>query len=168
MKFSTEKLILRTLTENDAQSIFEIRSNTEINRFVHRVPPKNSLEALAFILNLKRKTENNEILFFGISTKNSSKLMGTICLWNFSEDSKTAELGYELLPEYHRKGMMTEAVHFILNYGFQELNLEKIDAFTNRNNLNSIKLLEKSKFIFNKNRCDEKYPENLIFEVKLM
>ncbi|MGA9212756.1 GNAT family N-acetyltransferase [Kaistella sp.] len=165
MKFSTERLILRTITENDTKDILNVRSNPEINRFLHRIPPKDSLEALEFILNIKRKTVNNEILFRGIYFPISSKLIGTICLWKFSEDRKTAELGYELLPEYHGKGIMSEAVNFILNYGFNKLNLEKIEAFTNKNNLNSIKLLQKSNFILNKNRKDEKYPENLIFEL---
>lgn len=101
----------------------------------------------------------------GITLKSEPKLLGTICLWNFSQDRKTAELGYELLPEYHGKGMMTEAVNCLLNYGFTDLNLKKIEAFTNEKNLNSIKLLQKSKFVLNENRRDEKFPENIIFEL---
>ena len=60
---------------------------------------------------------------------------------------------------------MSEAVNCILNYGFENLNLKMIVAFTNKNNSNSIKLLQKSNFILNENRRDEKYPENLIFEL---
>ena len=163
MKFFTERLILRTLTEQDSQDIFEIRSNPEINKFLQRDPPKNSFEALEFILNIKRNSANNEIVFWGISLQNNPKLIGTICLWKFSEDRKTAELGYELLPEYQGKGMMSEAVNFVLNYGFKDLNLGRIEAFTNRNNSDSIKLLQNLKFIFDKDRRDEKFPENLIF-----
>lgn len=165
MKFSTERLILRTITEYDAIEILNIRSNVEINQFLHRNPPKNSFEALEFILNIKRKSANNEIVFLGIALQHHPKLLGTICLWNFSEDRTVAELGYELLAEYHGKGIMSEAVNCILNYGFKVLNLKKIEAFTHKNNLNSIKLLQKSKFALNENRRDEKYPENLIFEL---
>ncbi|QOW11722.1 GNAT family N-acetyltransferase [Kaistella flava (ex Peng et al. 2021)] len=165
MKFSTERLILRTITEYDASEILNIRSNVEINQFLHRNPPKNSFEALEFILNIKRKSANNEIVLFGITFQNHSKLVGTICLWKFSEDRTVAELGFELLPDYHGKGVMSEAVNCILNYGFKNLNLEKIEACTNKNNSNSINLLQKSKFILNENRRDEKFPENLIFEL---
>lgn len=165
MKFFTERLILRTLTEQDSQDIFEIRSNPEINKFLQRNPPKNSFEALEFILNIKRNSANNEIVFWGISLQNNIKLIGTICLWKFSEDRKTAELGYELLPEYQGKGMMSEAVNFVLNYGLKDLDLHKIEAFTNKNNFDSIKLLQSLKFVLNQNRHDEKYPENLIFEL---
>lgn len=165
MRFSTQRLVLRSITEHDAAEILGIRSNAEINQFLHRNPPKNSYEALDFILSIKKKIINKEILFLGIASQNHPQLLGTICLWKFSEDRTTAELGYELLPAYHGKGIMSEAVQFILNYGFKNLDLKKIDSFTNKNNLNSIKLLEKSKFILNENRTDEKFPENLIFEL---
>lgn len=101
----------------------------------------------------------------GISPQDNPKLIGTICLWKYSEDGKKAELGYELLPEFHGKGIMSEAVRFVLNYGFQALNFSRIEAFTNRNNSSSIKLLQKFNFILNENRRDEKFPENLIFEL---
>lgn len=120
MKFLTERLVLRSINEYDAAEIFEIRSNPEINQFLHRNPPKNSFDGLEFILGIKKKTINKEILFLGITLQNQPKLIGTICLWNFSKKRDVAELGYELLPEYHGKGIMSEAVNFMLNYGFED------------------------------------------------
>ena len=165
MRFLTDRLILRTLTEFDSFEVLGIRSHPVINQFLHRDSPRNTFEALDFILNIQRKSANGEIFFLGIALQNKPELIGTICLWNFSGDRKTAELGYELLPEYHGKGIMSEAVTFILNFGFEDLNLSKIEAFTNKNNLNSIQLLQKFNFTLNVNRKDEKYPENLIFEL---
>ena len=165
MRFLTDRLILRTLTEFDSYEVLGIRSHPVINQFLHRDSPQNTFEALDFILNIQRKSANGEIFFLGIALQNKPELIGTICLWNFSGDRKTAELGYELLPEYHGKGIMSEAVTFILNYGFEDLNVSKIEAFTNKNNLNSIQLLQKFNFTLNVNRKDEKYPENLIFEL---
>lgn len=165
MRFLTDRLILRTLTEFDSYEVLGIRSHPVINQFLHRDSPKNTFEALDFILNIQRKSANGEIFFLGIALQNKPELIGTICLWNFSGDRKTAELGYELLPEYHGKGIMSEAVTFILNYGFEDLKASKIEAFTNKNNLNSIQLLQKFNFTLNVNRKDEKYPENLIFEL---
>ena len=165
MRFLTDRLILRTLTEFDSYEVLGIRSHPVINQFLHRDSPRNTFEALDFILNIQRKSANGEIFFLGIALQNKPELIGTICLWNFSGDRKTAELGYELLPEYHGKGIMSEAVTFILNYGFEDLKASKIEAFTNKNNLNSIQLLQKFNFTLNVNRKDEKYPENLIFEL---
>lgn len=167
MIIATEKLLLRPITEYDSQNIFEIRSDIEINRFVNRNSPKNSFEALDFILNIKKKEANKEILFFGISEKENPKLIGTVCLWKFSADRKKAELGYELLPQFHGKGIMSEAVDAILSFGFNILKLNQIDAFTNGKNVNSQKLLTKKGFILNSNRKDENNKENFIFELSL-
>lgn len=161
----TGHLFLRTINEGDAHDILKIRSNAAINQFLQRDPPKNTFEALEFILNIKRKSAKGDIIFFGICLKNNPVIIGTICIWKFSADRKSAELGYELLPEFHRKGIMFEAIKLMVNYGFTNLNLRIIEAFTNKNNDASINLLQKCNFILNKNRSDLKFPENLIFEL---
>ena len=61
-------------------------------------------------------------------------MIGSICLWNFSEDRKVAEIGYDLDPKYQRKGIMTESINAVLNFGFRKLSLEKIEAFTQKQN----------------------------------
>ena len=73
--------------------------------------------------------------------------------------------GYELRPQYQAKGIMSEAVKFMIDHAFKDLDLTKIEAFTNKNNFNSIKLLRKFNFILNENRADEKFSENIIFEL---
>lgn len=70
-----------------------------------------------------------------------------------------------MLPEFHGKGYMFEAVKAILEYGFNDLKLEKIEAFTHKNNFKSIQLLEKSSFVLNERRKDEEVEDNIIFEL---
>ena len=98
--------------------------------------------------------------------KDQSNIIGTICLWNFSEDRKVAEVGYELLPDYHRRGIMSETLGAVLNYGFNELNLQEIVAITNKHNENSIGLLLKHHFILEEGKEDEGFPDNIIFSLK--
>ncbi|MBC7556021.1 MAG: GNAT family N-acetyltransferase [Chryseobacterium sp.] len=165
MNFKTKRLVLRSITENDAQDILEIRSNEIVDKFIKRKKPESLKDALDFIHSINEKTENNQMLFFGISEKNKDKMIGSVCLWKFSEDFKKAELGYELLPQFHNLGLMSEAVEFLIDYGFNVVKLNKIEAFTERNNENSIKLLSKFNFIKNENRVDESKSENVIFEL---
>ena len=165
MNFETKRLILRSIIVSDAQDILKIRSNDIVDLFIKRVKPKTIEDALGFINLINTKTENNEMLFFGISEKTNDQLIGSICLWKFSENHSKAELGYELLPQFHNLGLMSEAVKFIIGYGFNVLKLNKIEAFTERNNENSIKLLTKFNFIKNENRVDESKSENVIFEL---
>lgn len=166
MKLETERLVLKSINENHAEDILKIRSNAEINKFLKRIPPQTNYEALSFILTIKQRVENNETIFWGISLKNQPNLIGTIGLWNFSEDRKTAEVGYELLPNYHRKGIMSEALKAVLNFGFNELYLNEILAFTNKFNENSKSLLIKNNFTLEEGRIDEGFPDNLVFSLK--
>lgn len=163
MKLETERLILKEIDESHIEDILKIRSNPYINRFVKRNSPKSNYDALEFILHVKNKTRQNEMLFWGISCKNQSTLIGTICLWNFSADRKTAEIGYELLPEHHQKGIMSEVLKKVIEYGFNELNLQTVLAFTHQLNIASQALLLKHHFSLMEERKDEKNPENMIF-----
>ncbi|CAI8757155.1 GNAT family N-acetyltransferase [Chryseobacterium sp. IT-36CA2] len=166
MKLETERLILKGINESYTEDILKIRSNPEVNKFVQRNSPKNNYDALQFILTIKEKTKNNQTVYLGISLKDQPNLIGTICLWNFSEDRKTAEVGYELLPEYHRQGIMSEALKAVLDFGFNELHLEEIVAITNKLNENSKGLLVKHDFILLEGKEDEGFPDNIIFSLK--
>ncbi|MGD1319769.1 GNAT family N-acetyltransferase [Chryseobacterium sp. 2R14A] len=166
MILETERLVLKEINENHAEDILKIRSNEEINKFLRRIPPQNNYDALSFILTIKRRIENKQTVFWGISFKDQPNLIGTICLWNFSEDRKTAEVGYELLPDYHRKGVMSEALQSVLNFSFKDLDLSQILAFTHKLNENSKRLLLKHHFVLEEGRKDEGFPDNVVFSLK--
>ncbi|MEE6126290.1 GNAT family N-acetyltransferase [Chryseobacterium arthrosphaerae] len=165
MKLETERLILKEVDESYTEDILKIRSNPYINQYVKRNSPQNNYEALEFILHIKNKIRNGDMLFWGISFKDQRNLVGTICIWNFSDDRKTAEVGYELLPDYHKKGIMSEALNRVLQYGFDELNLQKILAYTHQFNEASQSLLLKHRFISEEGMKDNNNPENVIFSL---
>lgn len=165
MKLETERLILKEIDETYIEDILKIRSNAYINTFVKRNSPKNNYDALEFILHVRRKEQNGEMIFRGISFKGQRNLIGTICLWNFSEDRTTAEIGYELLPDHHKKGIMSEALEAVLKFSFDTLPLQTILAFTNQLNKNSRSLLLRHNFTLEEHRKDEKNPENIIFSL---
>ncbi|GEN76471.1 GNAT family N-acetyltransferase [Chryseobacterium hagamense] len=166
MKLETKRLQLKEINETHVEDILKIRSNEVINRFVQRNSPKDNYDALQFILTIKERTENKQTFYWGISLKDQSHLIGTICLWNFSEDRKTAEVGYELLPEYHRKGIMSEALAAVIGFAFHHLHLDEIVAMTHQDNESSRQLLLKHHFIPEEGRKDEGFPENLVFSLK--
>ncbi len=166
MKLETERLQLKEINESHVDDILKIRSNEVINEFVQRKSPKNNYDALQFILTIKERTKNNQTFYWGISLKDQPNLIGTICLWNFSEDRKVAEVGYELLPDYHRKGIMSEALKVVLDFALNDLHLQEILAMTHQANENSKGLLLKYDFILQEGREDEGFPENLVFSLK--
>lgn len=73
--------------------------------------------------------------------------VGSICLWNLSEEEKKADIGYELLPAFQGKGIMSEAIPLVIAYGFEEMQLDRITAEVHLQNLTSVALLKKYGFI---------------------
>jgi ribosomal-protein-alanine N-acetyltransferase len=88
------------------------------------------------------------------------KLIGTICLFDFSEDHSKAEIGYELLPGFQGKGFMQEATSKVIHFGFQHVGLNSIEASTHSENQSSRRLLEKLNF--RDSAADEKF---LVFKL---
>ena len=139
---TTERLTLRQLLDSDVQEIFLLRSNTLINKYLDRQPSKTLKDALEFIENIN----NNSLTYWAIARKVNEKLVGTICLFDVSEEQKKCEIGYELLREYQGKGIMTEAANKIIKYSNQTLGLKTIDAYTHKENESSTNFLKKLKF----------------------
>ena len=142
----TKRLSLRQLDMNDENEIFALRSDDIVNKHLGRPKAKSIQDARDFITKIKAGVNNNQSLFWAISFKEEEKLIGTICLWNFSEQRDTAEIGYELLPPFHGKGIMQEAFLKVIEFGFDTLQLKKIEAWTVTQNDGSIKILERNHF----------------------
>ena len=144
--FTTKRLLLRQLSLEDAHEIFLLRSDPIVNKHLGRTPATSVDDATAFIEKINTYIANNQSIFWGISFKEKNKLIGTICLWTFSEEENKAESGYELLPQFHGKGIMQEAFLKVMEFGFQTLLLNSVDAWTVQQNKSSIKILERNHF----------------------
>ncbi len=102
--------------------------------------------AIAHIQLLDDNLKTDKAISWGITTKESNVLIGSICLWNFSEDKKTAEVGYDLDPKFQGKGIMSEALKAVLDFGFNQRGFETIEAYTDYRNIPSKKLLKLHSF----------------------
>lgn len=134
------------MTLKDVGEIFLIRTDPIVNKHLNRPKAASIDDATAFIKRINAGIENNQSLFWGIGFIGENKLVGTICLWNFSAKENKAETGYELLPSFHGKAIMQEAVSKVLEFGFGTLQLTSIEARTVKQNESSIKILERNRF----------------------
>ncbi|MCX6647969.1 MAG: GNAT family protein [Candidatus Bathyarchaeota archaeon] len=78
--------------------------------------------------------------------KETGAPIGTIGLYLYSAKNRRAEIGYDMLKEHWGKGLMAEAVEEILRYGFEELNINRVEATTDSKNVASVHVLERSGF----------------------
>jgi len=165
-EITTERLVLRKLKETDWEMISYLRSDKEVNKFVKRPNAPSKEKALEFISKTNNAIDNNSILYWVITEKGKNEMIGSICLWNFSEDKKKAEIGYDLSPEFQRKGIMDESLKNVLKFGFNTLLLDAIVAYTQYNNKSSVKLLKRNNFKLVEDLKDEENEYNRIFEIK--
>ena len=142
----TERLTLRQLVSSDANEIFALRSDPNVNKYLDREPAKSMDDAKTFIKIINENIQKNDSIYWAITLSNKDKLIGTICLFNFLDDNKLAEIGYELLPGYQGLGIMQEATSKVIDFGIQHIGLNSIKAYTHSENQRSTRLLEKFNF----------------------
>lgn len=162
----SDRLELRQLVLEDAPTVLFLRSDPQVNQYIQRDPLQNMEDAEAFINKILRLFKEKKSLFWAICLKESHEMIGSICLWNFSEDYKKTEVGYDLNPAHHGKGIMSEALQAIIKYGFNTLQVTSIEAYTERENVGSQRLLKKNQFVLLSERKDEGNANNDIFELK--
>jgi [ribosomal protein S5]-alanine N-acetyltransferase len=143
----TERLILRQPHDDDTADIAILRSDPDVNRFLDRDSPVSAEDAAAFIKKINKLIAEQESLYWIICLKEDQQFAGTICLWNIIPETGTAETGYELMPAFQGKGVMREALEAVLAYGFEQMKLQTIAAFSRYDNAKSIQLLERAGFL---------------------
>lgn len=145
-QLTTERLLLRQLTATDAQVIFDLRSNDEVNKYLDRPKALHISDAEKHIDRITQAFEKGNSFFWMIDRKDTGEAIGSICIWNINIDEKHGELGYEMLPKHHGKGYMNEAIGPVIDFAFNQLGLEKLFAWTHSQNSASEKLLQKYSF----------------------
>jgi ribosomal-protein-alanine N-acetyltransferase len=155
----TERLYLRRVTKEDVNEIFKLRSDKETMKYIPRPLVKTEEDALAHIAMIDEKIENNEGINWAITLKNDPKLIGLIGHYRIKPEHFRAEIGYMLLPEYHGKGIIVEAIKETVKYGFEIMKLHSIEAIIDPENLASEKVLQKSGFVKEAHLKENEYYE---------
>lgn len=125
---TTRRLRLRGIEVADTEALFAIKSDGEVTRQYGQEPHQSLEDTLGWIQRLQTGYNGRDTLFWALTLQGEDRLIGAGGLWNFDPGFHCAEIGYELHPDYWRQGLMAEAVSAILSYGFNELELHRIEA----------------------------------------
>lgn len=161
---TTERVTLRRLSIDDYQAIFDLRSDPEINKFLDRQLCRTTEEAKNFINKVNENIEKGGTYYWAISLTETKQLVGTICLFDFSSEKNSCEIGYELMTEFQGYGIMYEAAQKVIDFVFHTLELKKILAVTHYENQNSTNLLLKFNFL-KSIAIDEENPHLTVFSL---
>ncbi|OYU57012.1 MAG: GNAT family N-acetyltransferase [Chitinophagaceae bacterium BSSC1] len=151
---TTERLTLRQLAITDDQEIFKLCSDKAINKYLNRETSNSIDDARIFIKRINENIDKHIALYWAICLRDRNMMVGTICLYGFSEERSSCEIGFELLQDFQRQAIMKEAAEKVIDYAFNTIQVQRIDAYLHKDNQSSIKLLEKLSFL-NSNKIDE-------------
>ena len=141
-----------------------MRCDSEINKYLDREVSDTIEDARNFIKKVNENINKNNSLYWAITLGDRNILVGTVCLFSFSDENSKCEIGYELLTNFQSQGIMKEAVEKVIDYAFNTIKVQKIEAFLHRDNQSSINLLEKFSFR-NSNEPDETNPELICYHL---
>jgi [ribosomal protein S5]-alanine N-acetyltransferase len=143
----TERLILRQFALRDVPEILRLRSSAKVAKYLLRPDLHNEEETIAYINKMNGFIERNESIIWGITRKEEDKVMGSICLWNFKSADFHGEVGYEMHEDYWGKGIMSEAMKVVVQYGFNTMKMHTIQALIAPENAGSINVVTKAGFV---------------------
>ncbi len=166
----TKRLKLSGFSPQDMTTIFEIFSKVEIKKILgHHTEEDYQKEEYKYKNGYA--SYNRSFVLFLLSEKTSNKIIGRCGLHNWNEEHKRAEIGYYITDEhYKRKGLMTEAVSAIIDYGFDKLKLQRIEALVGCKNIPSLKIIERHHFIKEgqlrkHSYVADKYEDSVLFSI---
>ena len=145
-QLETRNLLLRRIHQADASALFKVLADNEVAEFYDDDTFTDISQASNQIEAWENGFKNNSCLRWGISHKDGGFIIGSCGIYGFHTWNKRASIGYELARSYWRQGIMTEALSAIIDFGFGEIELNRLEAVVMPENTASIKMLEKLGF----------------------
>ena len=143
----TTRLRLREVVDNDVEEMFFLRSNKEVMKFIPKPLAVTLDDALDRIQMFKEHKEKEEGIHWAITQKGNDKMLGVISLFNINKENFRAELGYILHPDFQGRGIISEALQKVIEFGFEQMKLHSITAIIDPENIASEKVLQKANFV---------------------
>jgi [ribosomal protein S5]-alanine N-acetyltransferase len=163
----TERLILRKMILNDAEAVFAYASNSEVSRYTLWETHRSIEDSRAFLEFATQKYENGGEPDWGIVYRGNGCLVGACGLVNWEAEHARAEVGFVLSREYWGRGLMSEAVRAILRFGFERMNLNRIEARCIAQNAASARVMEKAGMVYEGTLRQREYIKGAYRDIKL-
>lgn len=156
----TDRLLLREILPSDADSIFAIRGDYEVTR--HNIGPAypDRSYATRLIESMAQEYQNKSELRWGITlVRLPDQVIGMAGYNRWARADERAQVGYDLERAAWGQGIMTEALHAVVQFGWACMRLNRIEADTSADNPASTRVLEKVGFTL-EGRQREQYQDD--------
>ena len=145
-KIKVGNLLLRFNKFRDIKDIYEIYKEKDVCKYSDILVYDSISDARYYFFNNIKKYINNCCYSFMVEDTNINKVIGTVSITQCSYNYKIVQIGYSFNKNYHRQGYATKAVNAFVEFCFEKLKTERVEAMVLVDNMPSIKLLEKLGF----------------------
>lgn len=143
----TARLVLRLLVPQDVDALFALHADPEAMRYWSFPPWKDVAEAHAALARDETWRLAGSALRVGVTMKSEGRLIGTCSLFNLHRTNRRAEIGYLLARDCWGQGLMQEALRALLDFAFDDLGLNRLEADIDPRNAASARILERLGFM---------------------
>ena len=160
LTLQTNRLILRPLEISDAQAMFDMNKNPEVHKYLWQTTEKNICESIKVIEYVQEQYKKNKIGRFATILKETNEFIGWTGIKFVNDQTENGntnfyDYGYRLDEKFWNKGYATEASIAWLDYGFNQMKIEKMNAYTHFENGASNHILQKVGFNFIEDYLDK-------------
>ena len=141
----TKRLELVDINQSHLTDYYKIFKDERIAKYYNIIPFKNEEEAQKYIDWFQSRYKDKSGIRWGIKLKDNTGIIGTAGFNNYHRNHR-ANLGYDLHVDFWNHGYITEALSEILNFGFEMLGINRIEAEVMQGNASSERVLEKLGF----------------------
>lgn len=145
-ELTTERLYLRKISLDDTKTLFNILKDKDVASTTLNLPYPCSLKDCQELIEAYiNEQELKKTIRWAITKKEENDVIGVIRL-TLNFDFNSGELGFWMGKKYWRNGYTFEATEKVIGFGFNKLNLNRMEAHSMVENNSSINLLNKLGF----------------------
>ncbi|MFC5602469.1 GNAT family N-acetyltransferase [Sporosarcina koreensis] len=142
----TNRLLLRRIEKDDAHDIFTYLSDIEVMKHYGTKPFQTVDEAIKAISKYESLFNENRGVRWGITIKEDNKVIGSCAFHNMVSEHFRTDISFVLSKDFWGRGIAQEALKAVIKYGFEYLNINRIEAVIEPSNVPSQKLVERLGF----------------------
>lgn len=143
----TERLQLRPFADADAEDLFALQSNAHVLRYWDSPPWADRSSVARFLAGCRRMAEEGSGARVAIERTCDQMFVGWCTFNSWNPEFRSGSLGYCLNEAAWGRGYATEAAQVLLQWAFDTLDLNRVQAETDTRNLASARVLEKLGFV---------------------
>lgn len=149
----TDRLLLRPLEISDAAALFEMDRNPAVHKYLWQKPSTKIGEVIKVIEYVQRQYKENNIGRYATVLKETGEFIGWTRIKFVNDHVENGntnffDYGYRLDEKFWNNGYATEVTKFWLEYGFKEMNIKVLNAYTHAENRASNRVLSKCGMTF--------------------